>query len=179
MVTAIDVLVRDSRSEEREAAIKLTVEAYRQYENTFGQVHWDQYISNIRSQWGTQVNAQRIVAEHEGELVGTVLLYPPQEGLYEKLKMTIPYPEIRLLGVHPTVRGKGVATTLIRECADRAIGAGASYLGLHTSNRMPSAVRLYKRLGFERAPEFDFFGGDNRTLVEAYRLPLDTQQNEP
>jgi ribosomal protein S18 acetylase RimI-like enzyme len=173
MSTAIDVLVRDARPEEREAAIELTIEAYRQYEESFGQPFWDQYKSDIRSQWVNKEDTQRIVAVREEKLVGSVLLYPPQEGLYEKLNAAIPYPEIRLLGVHPSVRGRGVATTLIRECAERALRAGAPCLGLHTSERMPDAVRLYVRLGFERAPEFDFFGGDSRTVVEAYRLPLD------
>ncbi|MCR8634258.1 GNAT family N-acetyltransferase [Paenibacillus radicis (ex Xue et al. 2023)] len=172
MSTAIHVLVRDARLEEWEEAIDLTIAAYRQYEESFGQPLWEQYIKNIRSQWVNQENTQRIVAVQGGKLVGSVLLYPPQKGLYEKLNEMIPYPEVRLLGVHPSIRGKGIATTLIRECAQRAIGAGAPYLGLHTSDRMPSAVRLYTRLGFERVPEFDFFGGDNRTLVKAYRLKL-------
>ncbi|NOU97727.1 GNAT family N-acetyltransferase [Paenibacillus sp. LMG 31456] len=172
MTIANHVLVRNAQLEEWEEAIDLTIAAYQQYEESFGQPLWDSYIKNIRSQWENQENTQRIIAVQEGKLVGSVLLYPPQEGLYEKLNELIPYPEVRLLGVHPVFRGKGIATTLIRECAQRAIGAGSPYLGLHTSDRMPSAVRLYTRLGFERVPKFDFFGGDNRTLVEAYRLTL-------
>ncbi|MBP1963322.1 GNAT family N-acetyltransferase [Paenibacillus aceris] len=96
------------------------------------------------------------------------------EGLYEKLSETIPYPEIRLLGVHPAARSKGVATLLIEECARRAKQDGFTYLGLHTSNRMPDAVRLYLRLGFEHEPRYDFFAADNTTVVEAYRLALQT-----
>lgn len=172
MSTAIDVQVRDALPEEREAAIELTIAAYRQYEESFGHPFWEQYMASIRSQREHDEDAQRIVAVHGRKLVAALLLYPPKEVLYERLNATIPYPEIRLLGVHPSVRGKGIATALIRETSDRAARAGFSYLGLHTSELMPSAVRLYIRLGFERAPEYDFPGGDNRPIVEAYRLPL-------
>ncbi|RTE10243.1 GNAT family N-acetyltransferase [Paenibacillus whitsoniae] len=174
MSTAINFIVRDAYPSECGKAIELTLEAYRQYEPDFGPTFWESYISNIKSQWERKGDSWRIVAEQEGELIGALLLYPPQEGLYEKLKETIPYPEIRLLGVHSSARGKGVATALIGESARRARQSGAAYLGLHTSNRMPDAVRLYLSLGFEREPRYDFFAADNTTVVEAYRLPLHT-----
>ncbi|MFC0215935.1 GNAT family N-acetyltransferase [Paenibacillus chartarius] len=172
MTTAIELQIRDARNVEREEAIALTIEAYRQYEDGFGQPFWSQYISNIRNQWEQGKDARRIVAEHDGKLLGAVLLYPPQEGLYEKLAAVIPYPEVRLLGVHPGYRGSGIATALLRDCAQRALNSGYDRLGLHTSQRMPDAVRLYRKLGFERAPEFDFPAADQITLVEAYRYSL-------
>ncbi|MBA2938655.1 GNAT family N-acetyltransferase [Paenibacillus sp. CGMCC 1.16610] len=176
MSTAIDVSVREARPDEREKAVALTVEAYRQYEPGFGPAFWEQYISNIKAQWERTEPTWRLVAEQEDNLVGAALLYPPQEGLYEKLSETIPYPEIRLLGVHPSARSKGVATSLLAECARRAKQGGYSYLGLHTSSRMPDAVRLYLSLGFEREPRYDFFAADQTTVVEAYRLALVTVQ---
>ncbi|MDD9269053.1 GNAT family N-acetyltransferase [Paenibacillus sp. GCM10023248] len=175
MATGVRVLVRDARPEERDAAVALTLEAYRQYEISFGQPFWEQYISNINAQWDRKGDeVQRIVAFHGTKLAGAVLYYPPQAGLYEKLQETIPYPEIRLLGVHPSARGQGVATALIGACAQRAREADSRYLGLHTSGRMPDAVRLYRKLGFERETRFDFLAADHRTVVEAYRLALIT-----
>ncbi|WP_400164120.1 GNAT family N-acetyltransferase [Brevibacillus sp. TJ4] len=166
-----EVHIRNAHRDEWQAAIELTIKAYQQYAGSFGPLFWQQYVDNIRWQWEKQEQAERLVAFVAGELAAALLLYPPQKGLYEKLDTTIPYPEIRLLGVLPAMRGKGVATALIRESAERAARAGYPYVGLHTTELMPQAVRLYQRLGFERAPEFDFYG-DNRIVVEAYRLPV-------
>jgi ribosomal protein S18 acetylase RimI-like enzyme len=48
---------------------------------------------------------------------------------------------------------------------------GARELGLHTSASMRAAMRMYERMGFVRAPEYDF-RPPGAELVEAYRLPL-------
>jgi ribosomal protein S18 acetylase RimI-like enzyme len=47
-----------------------------------------------------------------------------------------------------------------------------SALGLHTSESMQVAMRLYERMGFVRAPEYDFSPGGGE-LVKAYCLSLD------
>jgi GNAT superfamily N-acetyltransferase len=171
MSTALNLLVREARPEELETAFELTVAAYRQYEESLG-AFWNQYVSNIQSQWLGEANNQRIIAASGDRVVGGVLLYPPQEGLYEKLQDTIPYPEFRLLGVHPGIRGQGIATALIQECVQRAARLHAPFLGLHTTYRMPEAIRLYQKLGFERSPQYDFPAADGITIVEAYRIAL-------
>ena len=44
-------------------------------------------------------------------------------------------------------------------------------LGLHTARSMETAIRMYRRMGFVRAPGHDFHSpGAER--VEGYRLPL-------
>src|SRR5690606_22036723 len=115
---------------------------------------------------------ERIVAERDGGLVGSVLLFPPALDAYGgAVEAEIAWPEVRLLAVAPAERGRGVGTALVRECARRARRAGATALGLHTSGSMRIAIHLYERLGFVRAPRYDFRppGGE---LVTAYRLDL-------
>ena len=68
--------------------------------------------------------------------------------------------------------GLGVGHALVDECVRRARRAGAAELGLHTSESMRVARRMYERMGFERAPERDFRPG-GAELVEGYRLRLD------
>ena len=63
----------------------------------------------------------------------------------------------------------------MHECVRRARSAGAHELGLHTSRSMRSAIRLYTRLGFTRAPERDF-QPPGAELVEGYRLALGDDQ---
>jgi ribosomal protein S18 acetylase RimI-like enzyme len=49
--------------------------------------------------------------------------------------------------------------------------AGAAALGLHTSKSMVTAMQLYERMGFERAPELDF-QPPGAEVVWGYRLKL-------
>jgi hypothetical protein len=53
----------------------------------------------------------------------------------------------------------------------RARLAGASALGLHTSESLRAGIRMYERMGFVRAPEGDF-QPSGAELVMAYRRPL-------
>ena len=115
--------------------------------------------------------AERIVAEHAGELVGSVMLFPPASDAYAGAAGRANWPELRLLAVAPEARGLGVGRVLVEECVRRAHRAGAAELGLHTSASMRVAMRLYERMGFVRAPEYDF-QPEGAEVVEAYRLPL-------
>ena len=78
---------------------------------------------------------------------------------------------MRLLAVHPDARGRGVGEALMRECMARARGRGATTLGLHTTRIMAVAQRMYERMGFVRAPEYDFHPAP-RIVVMAYKMKL-------
>lgn len=112
----------------------------------------------------------RIVAVLEGRIVGSVQLFTSSEAAYGLPNLNIHTPIIRLLAVAPQARGKGIATALIKESVRRSLELGAETLHLHTSDMMESAVRLYERLGFERAQDKDFYNG--QTLVKSFRLHL-------
>ena len=60
---------------------------------------------------------------------------------------------------------------MVDECVRRARFAGAAALGLHTSKSMVTAMQLYERMGFERAPELDF-QPPGAEMVWGYRLKL-------
>ena len=57
------------------------------------------------------------------------------------------------------------------ECLRRSRLRGARYLGLHTTELMAVARGMYERMGFVRAPEFDFQPGPGVNVM-AYRLDL-------
>lgn len=105
-----------------------------------------------------------IVAEYEGTLAGSVLLYPGPEHDSST-------PEINLLAVAPSMRGHGIASALVRECLRRARAAGAPAIGLHTTEAMVVARAMYERMGFVRAPETDIHPIPD-VLVLGYRLDL-------
>ena len=62
----------------------------------------------------------------------------------------------RMLGVAPSAQGRGVGEALVRECVARARAASKARVVLHSATWMVGAHRLYRRLGFHRAPELDW-----------------------
>jgi ribosomal protein S18 acetylase RimI-like enzyme len=76
------------------------------------------------------------------------------------------------LAVAPAVRGHGVGAALMGECSRRARQSGATALTLHTADIMQAAMRLYERLGFQRAAELDFEPVPGAT-IKGYRLSLE------
>ncbi|UNK19485.1 GNAT family N-acetyltransferase [Paenibacillus sp. N3/727] len=164
------VIIRDAQDWEREAVAEIMLESYQQYALDMPQDRWKEYRNSIRNSAYGNTPYARIVAELAGEIVGSVQLFLSSEAAYGKPEMGINSPIIRLLAVSPFARGLGIATLLIQEAARRSIQLGATTLNLHTSDMMASAVKLYEKLGFERAYETDTTNGE--TLVKGYRLDL-------
>jgi GNAT superfamily N-acetyltransferase len=164
--------IRGARSSDRGAIEAVTLAAYEQYAALMP-AHWQAYRQNILATLDAAKPESQIVAEADGRIVGTVLLYPagtvmarPGGG-----SITLADPEVRLLAVAPAARGRGVGATLMRECVSRARRAGADALTLHTAEVMQAAMRLYERLGFRRAPELDIQPAPGVT-IKGYRLDL-------
>jgi predicted N-acetyltransferase YhbS len=165
------VLVRDARDDERDAVRELTLHAYDEYATIMAPTMWTSLSGAVRAALVSDDGAHRIVAEREGELVGSVMLFPPAVAAYGELTTAGRWPELRLLAVSPSARGLGVGELLVHECIRRARAEGAESIGLHTSDSMRGAMRLYERMGFVRAPETDF-QPEGAELVKGYRLVL-------
>ncbi|QMV43566.1 GNAT family N-acetyltransferase [Cohnella cholangitidis] len=164
------VVIRAAREGDRVAVKEVLKSAYQQYESTLSKERWAHYKENIDQSVDSDTTKARLVAELNGEVVGSVFLYEGSDRAYGAPQLEIHTPIIRLLGVSPNVRGLGVATELLRASAKLALEWGAETIHLHTSDIMDSAVRLYERLGFERAYDKEFNNGE--VLVKSYRLQL-------
>ncbi|MNW36438.1 putative acetyltransferase [compost metagenome] len=170
MMTRRAVLIRDAERSDVEAIKKVLLDAYSQYEFLLEKERWDQYKADIvRSVTDTRVKA-RIVAELDGEIIGSVFLYPSSDAAYGLPELNINTPIMRLLAVAREVRGLGIATELIRASVRKSLRWGADTLHLHTNELMYAAIRLYEQLGFERANDKDIIKGDS--VVKSYRLHL-------
>jgi ribosomal protein S18 acetylase RimI-like enzyme len=162
--------LREARPDDAAAIRALTLGAYEQYAGVMSAPGWAGLRTALLAVLDGPANGERIVAEQDGALVGSVMLFPPANsdgGAGGRM----PWPELRLLAVDPAVRGLGVGEALVAECARRARAAGWPALGLYTSDSMAVAIRLYERMGFARMPEHDFLP-DGGELVKAYRLDL-------
>lgn len=171
MSATAPVTVRDARPDEHEAIAALTRRAYAELAAVMAPTAWVGLEGAMRAGLASGERAERIVAERDGTVLGSVLLFPPATDAYGGLARPGEVPEVRLLAVAPEARGQGVAQLLMGECVRRARRAGAAALGLHTSASMRAAIRLYERMGFVRAPEHDF-QPPGAELVTAYRLVL-------
>ena len=119
-----------------------------------------------------------LVAEVDGELVGTVTYF--QDASWESMPMD-PAPGsagLRATAVHPDRQGLGIGRALVDACLERGRSQGAQRMLLHTAAFMVPAIALYERLGFVREPALDwpveaFFGSDPAGIVAmAYQRTL-------
>ncbi len=166
-----DLVIRDARPDERDAVRALTEAAYAEHATVMAPAAWAGLAGAVRSGLASTAPSERIVAERDGVLVGSVMLFPAEVRAYDETSSQPGWPELRLLAVATDARGQGVGRALTEECIRRARHAGASALGLHTSASLRAAIRLYERMGFVRAPAFDF-QPPGAELVEAFRLDL-------
>ncbi|WP_019912743.1 GNAT family N-acetyltransferase [Paenibacillus sp. HW567] len=171
MSSSKEIIIREAVDSDREAIAGVLLEAYGQYSSVLPEPYWIEYRDSILLSVHGTAPAARIIAEIDQQIVGSVLLFLSSEEAYGRPELGIHSPIIRLLAVSPDARGRGIAALLIHEAVRRSLALGAATLNLHTSDMMASAIKLYERLGFERAFETDIMNGT--TLVKGYRLDLE------
>jgi len=167
--------IRDARTDDSDAVRDLTLAAYQEYA-VIMQAHWESYRQGILATLANVQPAEQIVAEEGDTLVGTVLLFPAGTVLTtpDGASVTLASPEIRLLAVAPAARGHGIGAALVRECMHQAHQAGNAAVTLHTTEMMQTAMQMYVRMGFVRAPELDFHPAPEIT-VKGYRYRFDAE----
>ncbi len=171
-MAAEQIDIRDARPGERPAIADLTMAAYAEHARTMEPTAWALLERVLRNTLASDPPGEWIVAERAGALAGSVLLSPPVAGAYGGEVEQIDWPEVRLLAVEPALRGQGVGQALMDECVARARAAGYRTLGLHSSASLRAALRMYERMGFVRAPAYDF-QPPGAELVMAFRLDLE------
>lgn len=171
-----DIAIRAVTDADIEAARDVLRSSYVEYETAFPAENWAPYLADILDLEGRAPESELLVAELDGRLVGCVSYFPPgSKASYPSDSFSEPWPSdwaaFRLLGVDPSSRGHGVGRLLTEVCIERARAQGAPALGLHTTAPMSVARAMYERMGFDRAPRFDFRPAAE-VLVEAYTLRL-------
>ena len=166
------VTVRVAGPADRDAIQAVTLSAYQEYAPSIP-AHWEGYRQNIIATLAAAAPGTQIVALDDDRVVGAVLLYPSGAPIENPggTSATLSWREVRLLAVAPSSRGRGVGAALMNECIHRARTAGAAALTLHTTDLMQAAMRLYERLGFERAHDLDLEPAPG-LIAKGYRLDL-------
>jgi predicted N-acetyltransferase YhbS len=119
----------------------------------------DAYLAELVDVRPRFKEAEVLVAERDGRIVGTIAFYPDVR-LEGWSNLPAGWAGFRALAVPPRTRGTGIGQALVRRCIERTRDIGAETLGIHTISLLTDAVKLYQRLGFVRCPEFDLRAAD-------------------
>ena len=116
----------------------------------------DLVLAGLQDRWGTldpslnpdledmgghygRLGGQTVVAEIDGEIVGTGTLYRGDAAAAVLARMSVS-------GAH---RGRGIGKRLVRELADGARAAGYTRIECETTDSWQDAISLYLACGFE------------------------------
>jgi len=133
---------------------EVLIAAYRQYADLISLDIFSPYLADVLDLDKHARHGRLFVVEVDGWICGFGAFYP--DTTVQDVGFPAGWAGGRALAVHPAARGHGVARTLIATCERLAREAGAPVFAFHTASFMTGAIALYDRLGYRRAPEFDF-----------------------
>ena len=165
------IIIDEIREDEKEQVRNLLVKSYQQYEHSYKDPEiWKMYLENIQSSVDNPDVDKILVAKSNQDILGSLQLFQSSEKAYARPELEIFSPIIRLLGVHPEARGRGVAQELLKASVDYAKELGATSLYLHSGDKMHKAIRLYEWFGFKRDQTKEF--QNQQVLVKCFRFDL-------
>jgi ribosomal protein S18 acetylase RimI-like enzyme len=142
------IIIADALQQEFQEVASLAVAAYQEYARTLTVDNWQIMRSNLFEMTEKIDRGQLIVARQDEELIGSVIYCPP--GTSELQIFQPEWASIRRLAVSPQYRSQGIGEQLSLECIRRAKQDRAKIIGLHTSELMVAARRMYAKLGFKQ-----------------------------
>ena len=147
-------LVRDAVPADYPAIREVLIAAYRQYADLLSLDIFSPYLADVLDLDKHARYGRLIVVEVDGWICGFGAFYP--DSTVQDVGFPVGWAGGRALAVHPAARGHGVARALLATCECLARETGAPVFAFHTASFMTKAIALYERLGYCRAPEFDF-----------------------
>lgn len=148
-----EIEIRPIRESEYAAAGEATARAYREFA-TPRRPGFDAYLARIADIGARADHATILVALVDGVITGSATLEIDQRVSPGTAAPLAPdEAHLRMLGVGPEQRGRGVASRLVAASIDVARSRGKRRLTLETSPVMFAAQRLYTALGFTATGE--------------------------
>jgi len=163
------LIYREGSPIEKASLQQLGILSYNQFSQFLSPADWavmDRFLHDDKM-WEQLVNNSKIfVCEDGNMLIGMAYLVPSGNPTHI-------YPAdwsyVRMVGVDPSHRGKGIAKRLTQLCVDYARETNEKIVGLHTSEKMEDARHIYESIGFSIYKEIDPIYGMRYFL---YRLEL-------
>ncbi len=165
--------IREMKLDEIETVRNLRVESYKEYEQYVSKEHWEVLKSTLISDNDLKSNAKIFVTELDDKIIGSIVLFPASTQAYDWSDNVQEFPEIRMLSVDPTIRGKGIGKALVEHCVTVSKEEKIPKIGLHTASFMKKALSLYESMGFERFPKLDLEPMNDGIIVKAFIMNLE------
>ncbi len=168
-----EIEIRLPHPEEYGAAGAVTALAYHEFA-VEGDDGWSWYLEHLADVAHRAGRTTVLVAVGGGVVVGTATL--ELEGRVEPDRarpLAADEAHIRMVGVHPDHRRRGIARRLMLECIEISRQRGKRRLTLDTQPTMNAAQALYDSLGFRKGATREVEEG---FLLVRYELLLDETQ---
>ena len=159
------VEIRDVRPDEYEAAGRVVALAYREFVPPDDDGDWETYLEHIADVAGRIDRTPVLVAVEEGRVLGSATIEIDHTLGDDDETLPPDAASLRMLGVDPTARGRGIGKALVEAAIDRARRAGRTVMLLRTTPPMVVAQAMYRGLGFVRDPSRDLRENDEPHLL--------------
>ena len=170
-----ELQIRLIRPEEFGAAGELTMDAYREFAPARSS-EWTEYLTRIGDIAGRAGHTTILVALLDGSIAGTATLELEQRVETDRDPPEPDEAHLRMLGVAPDLRRRGIARRLVEACIDEARRRGRSRLTLETTERMLAAQALYRAMGFRFVGSREVAPG---LVFQDYELLIAAQEPDP
>jgi ribosomal protein S18 acetylase RimI-like enzyme len=154
---AVAIEIREARPEEYEEVGEVTALAYREFARP--DAGWEEYAEHIADVAERAQRTTILVATEAGRILGSATLELETQVREEDPPLAPEEAHVRMLGVHPDARRRGIARMLMDAAIARASDAGKTRITLNTTARMTSARAMYEGMGFEHRPDRVFPDG--------------------
>ena len=163
-------LIREARPEDDAAIGELLVDAYiTQYAKKLPEVvYTEERKRALRDVASKRAVASVLVAEVDGEVAGTVALFPP--GAPDSEAWTPNTADLRHLATAVRYHGTGLSRPLLDAAEDLARQWKVDAVALHVRKGNVGVARMYMQRGYVRTPEGDLVLPT--VSLEAYLLRL-------
>jgi ribosomal protein S18 acetylase RimI-like enzyme len=149
------LVYREGSLADREQVKALGLLSYGQFSEILGEEGWTKMKNGISDddRWiGLLRDSKSFICLANDKIVGMAFIVPSGNP-WQVFEAGWSY--IRMVGVDPEFRGKGIAKELTRRCIEHAKTSGEKIIALHTSEFMDTARHIYESLGFKVLREID------------------------
>lgn len=150
--------IREARADEHTRAGVVTADAYREFARE-GDPDWQGYLVSLADVSDRASRTTILVAVEEDRILGTATLELDGRTEPEDDPLQPEEAHIRMLGVVPDARGRGIGRMIMETCEERAAASGRTLITLNTTQLMRNAQRMYESLGYSRGEDRVFPDG--------------------
>jgi ribosomal protein S18 acetylase RimI-like enzyme len=166
----VGIEIRQVKPEEYEEAGRVTASAWLEVLPSDPGPEWDGYLASIADIRGRADRTLVLGAFEDGRALGTVTLEVDARVNEYSDPLSPDAANIRMLGVAPEARRRGIGRALMDAAMAEARARGKRVLTLNTGERQLAAIAMYEAMGFTREPDRVFPDGFR---LMSYRLQLE------